>query len=208
MCQMYNSDYVLNESTVNRNPIEQFKAWFQDALDAKLPYHEAMNLSTVSSDGRPSGRIVLLRGVDENGFVFYTNYNSRKSKQLDGNANAALTFFWPGLERQVRIEGSVVKTSTEQSDEYFAGRARGSQIGAAASPQSDVIENRDVLDKRTEELNDQFKGSPIPRPEHWGGYCLKPVSIEFWNNVPDRLHDRLLFTLQKDGSWKMGRLAP
>ena len=205
---MGNSDYILNEDTVNSNPIEQFKAWFQDAIDAKLPYHDAMNLSTVSDDGKPSGRVVLLRGVDENGFVFYTNYHSRKAGQLAGNPNAALTFFWLGLERQVRIEGAVTKTSSEQSDEYFASRARGSQLGAAASPQSMVLENREVLEKRVGELETEFDGKKVPRPEHWGGYCLKPIRIEFWNNVPDRLHDRLLFTLQEDRSWKMVRLAP
>lgn len=205
---MSNSDYVLNESTVNRNPVEQFKAWFQEAIDAKFPYPDAMNLSTVSDDGKPSGRVVLLRGVDEGGFVFYTNYHSRKAGQLAGNPNAALTFFWPGLERQVRIEGTVTKISAEQSDEYFASRPRGSQIGAAASPQSKVLENQEVLKKRVGELITELDGSPVPRPQHWGGYCLKPIRIEFWNNVPDRLHDRLLFSLQEDGSWKMERLAP
>ncbi|PCH98974.1 MAG: pyridoxamine 5'-phosphate oxidase [Bacteroidetes bacterium] len=205
---MSSSDYILNEDTVNSNPIEQFKAWFQDAIDADLPYHDAMNLSTVSDDGKPSGRIVLLRGVDEKGFVFYTNYHSRKAGQLEGNPNAALTFFWLGLERQVRVEGSVTKTTVEQSDEYFASRSRGSQIGAAASPQSFVIESREDLDKRVGELITELDGSSVPRPQHWGGYCLKPIRIEFWNNVPDRLHDRLLFTLQDDSSWKTERLAP
>ena len=205
---MNDPDYVLDESTVKNNPIEQFKDWFQDAIDAKLPYHDAMNLSTVSDDGKPSGRIVLLRGVDESGFVFYTNYHSRKAGQLAGNPNAALTFFWLGLERQVRIEGSVVKTSAEQSDKYFASRPRGSQIGAAASPQSMVLESREELEKRVGELYTEFEGKDVPRPQHWGGYCLKPVRIEFWNNVPDRLHDRLLFTLQEDNSWKLERLAP
>ncbi len=205
---MSHSDYVLSESTVNSNPIEEFKSWFQEAIDAQLPYHDAMNLSTVSDDGKPSGRVVLLRGVDEDGFVFYTNYHSRKAGQLAGNPNAALTFFWPGLERQVRIEGAVVKTTSKQSDEYFATRPRGSQIGAAASPQSKVLANREVLEKRVGELYAEFEGTDVPRPEHWGGYCLKPVRIEFWNNVPDRLHDRLLFSLLEDGSWKMERLAP
>jgi len=198
----------LREDSVKQNPIDQFLDWFQEANDAGLPFAEAMTLSTVGIDAKPSARLVLLKGCDDNGFVFYTNYNSRKAKELDANPNAALTFFWVGLKKQVRIEGAVQKTTSEQSDEYFKTRPRGSQIGAAASPQSEVIPNREELEQRAKKLIAENEGKEIGRPAHWGGYILKPERIEFWQDVPDRLHDRLLFTLQTEGKWIIERLAP
>ena len=197
----------LSENTVKRDPIEQFILWFNMAKDIKLPYNNAMNLSTVAENGRPSGRIVLLKDVDQKGFKFFTNYNSRKSKELDNNPYASITIFWLGLEKQVRVEGKVHRLSDEQSDKYFSMRPRGSQIGAWASNQSSVLKDRAELDQKMEEYTNQFDGKDVPRPLHWGGYCLVPDKIEFWDNVPNRLHDRLVFSLV-NGDWKMERLAP
>ena len=197
----------LSENTVKRDPIEQFILWFNMAKDIKLPYNNAMNLSTVAENGRPSGRIVLLKDVDQEGFKFFTNYNSRKSKELDSNPYASLTIFWLGLEKQVRVEGKVHRLSDEQSDKYFSMRPRGSQVGAWASNQSSVLKDRSELDQKMEEYTKQFDGKDVPRPLHWGGYCLVPDKIEFWDNVPNRLHDRLVFSLV-NGDWKMERLAP
>lgn len=197
----------LSENTVKRDPIEQFILWFNTAKDRKLPYNNAMNLSTVAENGRPSGRIVLLKDVDQEGFKFFTNYNSRKSKELDINPYASLTIFWLGLEKQVRVEGKVHRLSDELSDTYFSLRPRGSQIGAWASNQSALLKDRNELDQRMEEFTNQFDGKDVPRPPHWGGYCLVPDKIEFWDNVPNRLHDRLVFSLI-NGDWKMERLAP
>ena len=197
----------LSENTVKRDPIEQFIMWFNTAKDRKLPYNNAMNLSTVAENGRPSGRIVLLKDVDQEGFKFFTNYNSRKSKELDINPYASLTIFWLGLEKQVRVEGKVHRLSDEQSDKYFSMRPRGSQVGAWASNQSSVLKDRAELDQKMEEYTNQFDGKDVPRPLHWGGYCLVPDKIEFWDNVPNRLHDRLVFSLI-NGDWKMERLAP
>ena len=197
----------LSENTVKRDPIEQFIMWFNTAKDRKLPYNNAMNLSTVAENGRPSGRIVLLKDVDQEGFKFFTNYNSRKSKELDINPYASLTIFWLGLEKQVRVEGKVHRLNDELSDTYFSLRPRGSQIGAWASNQSALLKDRNELDQRMEEFTNQFDGKDVPRPPHWGGYCLVPDKIEFWDNVPNRLHDRLVFSLI-NGDWKMERLAP
>lgn len=197
----------LSENTVKRDPVEQFILWFNTAKDKKLPYNNAMNLSTVAENGRPSGRIVLLKDVDQKGFKFFTNYNSRKSKELDSNPYASLTIFWLGLEKQVRVEGKVHRLSDEQSDTYFSLRPRGSQIGAWASNQSALLKNRNELDQRMEEFTKKFDGKDVPRPPYWGGYCLVPDKIEFWDNVPNRLHDRLVFSMV-NGDWKMERLAP
>ena len=197
----------LSENTVKRDPIEQFILWFNTAKDRKLPYNNAMNLSTVAENGRPSGRIVLLKDVDQEGFKFFTNYNSRKSKELDINPYASLTIFWLGVEKQVRVEGKVHRLSDELSDTYFSLRPRGSQIGAWASNQSALLKDRNEIDQRMEEFTNQFDGKDVPRPPHWGGYCLVPDKIEFWDNVPNRLHDRLVFSLI-NGDWKMERLAP
>ena len=167
-----------------------------------------MILSTATRDGHPCSRVVLLKQVDGRGFTFFTNYNSRKGKELDANAHVSLLFYWTQLDRQVRIEGSVVRVSVKESEEYFRTRPRGSQIGAHASTQSERIANRDVLEQRFAELETLYAGKEIPRPPHWGGYCLKPQRMEFWQGRDNRLHDRILYELQPDGHWKIGRLAP
>ena len=205
---MTNTADSLDENLVNPNPIKQFEEWFQAAIDAKLPLPEAMSLATVNREGKPSARMVLLKQVDQSGFVFFTNYRSSKAKELETNANAALVFFWPQLERQVRVEGTVTKTSAEESQEYFASRPRGSQIGAWASPQSQVIATRAELEQRQAELEELYRGREVEWPEHWGGFCLRPDRIEFWKGRSDRLHDRLLYERQPDESWSIKRLAP
>ena len=197
----------LDEKTIDRDPIKQFQAWFNDAFEAKLPLPEAMTLATATPDGKPSARMVLLKQVDHEGFVFYTNYNSAKAEQLDANPYAALVFYWAKLDRQVRIEGSLSRTSREESLEYFATRPRESQIGAWASEQSEVIESRAVLEQRAEELDEQYRDREIECPEHWGGYRLKPERIEFWKSRIGRLHDRILYQREGD-AWTITRLAP
>jgi pyridoxamine 5'-phosphate oxidase len=198
--------HELLEQDVLDNPIKQFEKWFQEALQAKILEPNAMTLSTIS-DNRPASRIVLLKGVDEAGFMFYTNYKSHKGCQIEENGFAALTFFWGDLERQVRIEGQIEKVSTQESDEYFAERPRGSQIGAWVSEQSKVI-SREELNERMVYFEEKFRNTlNIPRPEHWGGYRLIPDKIEFWQGRPSRLHDRILYT-QSDESWKIERLSP
>jgi pyridoxamine 5'-phosphate oxidase len=196
----------LDEKDVHKNPVTQFSKWFREAVDAKASEPNAMALSTVSAEGKPSSRIVLLRNFDENGFVFYTNYTSRKGEEIMENPAAALLFFWPELERQVRIEGVLQKQTPGESDLYFNSRPRGSKLGAWTSTQSKVIANRNVLDEEYKKLEQKYPGD-VPRPAHWGGYVLKPQAIEFWQGRPGRLHDRILFTLEKD-DWKVERLAP
>jgi pyridoxamine 5'-phosphate oxidase len=198
----------LNENEIDRDPIKQFQGWFDEALAAKLPMPDAMSLSTVTPDGRPTARMVLLKQVDAEGFVFFTNYNSDKAKQLEINPYAALVFYWPTLERQVRVEGKVSKTPAEESEAYFKTRPRESQIGAWASPQSEVISAREVLEQRAMELAEQYCDREIDCPEHWGGYRLVPDRIEFWKGRVGRLHDRILYELQPDESWTIKRLAP
>ena len=198
----------LDEKTINPDPIKQFQIWFEDAIAAKLPLPEAMTLATATRDGRPSARMVLLKQVDHDGFVFFTNYRSSKARDLAENPNASLVFFWPQLEKQVRIEGVVSKTSAAESRQYFATRPHGSQIGAWASPQSEVITGREILEQRQAELEEVYRDREVPWPEHWGGYCLKPERIEFWKGRPDRLHDRILYVRQADGAWSIQRLAP
>jgi len=197
----------LDEKTIDRDPIKQFQTWLNDAFEAGLPLPEAMTLATATSDGKPSARMVLLKQVDHDGFVFYTNYNSAKAEQLDANSYAALVFYWAKLDRQVRIEGSVSRTSREESQEYFATRPRESQIGAWASEQSEVIASRAVLEQRAEELEKQYGDREIDCPEHWGGYRLKPERIEFWKSRIGRLHDRILYQ-RKGDTWTISRLAP
>jgi len=202
------SDTVLDEKTVSLNPLDQFEKWMNDALSAEIPEPNAMNLATATSDGRPSSRIVLLKELNEAGFVFYTNYQSQKGLEIEQNPYGALNFFWGELERQVRIEGFLERTDSKASDEYFQSRPRGSQIGAWASPQSQHIASRDLLEKRSEELNRRFENKEIPRPAQWGGYILVPDMIEFWQGRPNRLHDRIKYTLDKNGTWQIHRVAP
>jgi pyridoxamine 5'-phosphate oxidase len=197
----------LSAADVDRDPIEQFAKWFKDAMNAKLYEPNVMTLATADRSGRPSARIVLLKGFDQNGFTFYTNYNSAKGKEMEENPQACLVFFWAELERQVRIEGRVSKVSAEVSDQYFHSRPAGSQIGASASPQSAVIESRELLEEKVKELTQKYKDIEIPRPEHWGGYIVEPSHIEFWQGRPSRLHDRISYELV-DGNWTISRLAP
>ena len=198
----------LAEGDVDDDPIRQFQAWF-DAARAASPFEpNAMALATVGADGRPSVRMVLLKGLDERGFVFYTNYESRKGRELEDTPWAALDFFWPEMERQVRVEGNVERVTAEESDNYFHSRPVGSQLGAAASRQSEVIPDRDVLERRVAELGEQYRDQEIPRPEYWGGYRVVPDFIEFWQGRLNRLHDRLRYRLSADGSWKIERLSP
>lgn len=198
---------VLTEQDIDQNPILQFKKWFQQALDAQLYEPNVMTLATATASGIPSARIVLLKGFDEHGFIFYTNYESHKGRELQENPRAALVFFWAELERQVRIEGEVSKVSPEVSTAYFHSRPHGSQIGAMVSPQSQVIKSRDELENHIVILKDKYAGQEIPRPDHWGGYIVKPTSMEFWQGRPSRLHDRIRYKFV-DGSWIIDRLAP
>jgi pyridoxamine 5'-phosphate oxidase len=204
--QSYSQNELLEENVLE-TPFKQFGKWFEEALNAQVLEPNAMHLSTISA-GKPHGRIVLMKGFDENGFSFYTNYQSNKGQEIAETTFAALTFFWGDLERQIRIEGSIEQVSGEESDEYFHSRPRGSQIGAWVSNQSTVIDGRKVLEKRLEELEKEFEGSEIiPRPAHWGGYRVVPNKIEFWQGRPNRLHDRILFTKVGD-EWKIERLSP
>lgn len=200
---------ALHKDAVLADPIEQFKQWLGDARTAELIEPTAMTLATATPDGRPSARIVLLKGIDENGFVFFTNYTSRKGHQLDANPWAALVFWWDVLERQVRVEGTVSRIMPEASDAYFQSRPRGSQLGAWVSPQSQPISARNVLDSNLADVEAQFAGQAVPRPPYWGGFRLKPVAIEFWQGRPSRLHDRLRYTRTEDDDlWHLERLAP
>lgn len=204
----YSKDSI-DISTVAKNPYDQFDEWLREALKADVPEPNAMTLATVTPDGRPSARVVLLKGIDREGLVFYTNYESRKGQELAVNPYATLVFLWLPLQRQVRIDGTVEKVTAAESMEYFQSRPWGSQIGAWASPQSREIENREVLEKKVEELRETYKDvNKLPRPEHWGGYRVKPDRIEFWQGRSSRLHDRIEYTRQPDGSWKIVRLAP
>jgi pyridoxamine 5'-phosphate oxidase len=198
----------LREVDMDADPLRQFQTWFAQVLDANLPQPYGMTLATAAADGTPSARMVLLRGLDERGFVFFTNYDSRKGQELAANPRAALVFYWPQLDRQVRIEGQVEVLAAEESDRYFATRPRESQLSAWASPQSEVIASRKVLERRMEEVQAQFAGGAVPRPPRWGGYRVVPTVIEFWQGRPGRLHDRLCYQRRPDGSWRLQRLAP
>ncbi|MDX6304378.1 MAG: pyridoxamine 5-phosphate oxidase [Blastocatellia bacterium] len=200
---------ALTKDHIDANPIRQFQTWLDEVRASGVSEQDAisMTLGTAGKDGQPSARIVLLKSFDDRGFVFYTNYHSRKGKELNDNPRACLLFYWPQLWRQVRIEGGIEKVSTMESEAYFQSRPLGSRLGAWASNQSEVVDSREVLEARFAELEKRF-GNDVPRPEHWGGYRLKPGSIEFWQGRDNRLHDRLLYRLQEDGSWSIERLGP
>ena len=198
---------ALTEADAGDDPFVLFGTWFHAALNAKLPEPNAMTLATATPNGLPSARIVLLKLFDHTGFCFATNYASRKGQELAANPRCALVFHWHELERQVRIEGKAERTTDDESDHYFASRPRGSRLGAIASPQSQVIPNRTVMDRRLADLEDLFPGDLIPRPDHWGGFRVVPSVIEFWQGRPNRLHDRFRFTKQADGTWVRERLG-
>ena len=199
---------TLNESGVQSNPITQFDNWWQEAVKSAIEEVNAMTLATATREGKPSARIVLLKDYDEKGFVFFTNYESHKGKELADNPQATIVFFWKELERQVRVEGIVEKVSSEESDTYFFSRPTGSQVGAWASPQSSLIVDRSVIEENVIRYTEQFEEESITRPPHWGGYRLKPQLIEFWQGRKSRLHDRLQYTLQQNSTWIIERLAP
>jgi pyridoxamine 5'-phosphate oxidase len=198
----------LSEADVAATPKEQFDKWWDDAVKSDILEVNAMTLATVDKEGVPAARIVLLKGYDERGFVFFTNYNSAKGNELADNANACLVFFWKELERQVRITGVTEKISSEESIAYFNSRPDGSKIGAWASPQSLAVAGKAWLKETFDYYLERFKHGEIPKPPHWGGYRIKPVKAEFWQGRPSRMHDRILYTKQTDGSWKIERLAP
>ena len=198
----------LLETNVAADPVTQFSIWWQQALDSNIDEPNAMTLATASCDGLPSARIVLLKGFNDNGFVFFTNYKSYKAIQLEENPKACLVFFWKELERQVRIVGLVKKVTAEESDNYYNSRPKYSRIGALASPQSQVVESRQWIDEQFLKLLDKYKDEDPLRPDYWGGYILKPIIIEFWQGRPSRLHDRIQYTLEENGAWKIDRLAP
>lgn len=197
----------LDFDDVSFDPFLQFRVWLDEAIDSEVPEVNAMCLSTLGLNGFPNARIVLLKEMDK-GFVFFTNYESEKGQELIANPKASLTFFWPELERQVRILGQVEKVTEKESDTYFHSRPISSQIGAWTSPQSQIIANREALNVRQEEMEKRFLTEPITRPAHWGGFRLLPVKIEFWQGRPSRLHDRISYLKQEDGSWVISRLAP
>ena len=198
----------LDMQHVDKNPFRQFEKWFREAIESEALEPNAMNLATVSEGGRPTSRVVLLKGVENDQFVFYTNFQSQKGRELDANPACALNFFWAELERQVRIEGIAQRVAPELSDQYFQSRPRDSQIGAWASPQSSIISDREILEARAKQIKDRFEGFEVlPRPKQWGGYGITPHEIEFWQGRPSRMHDRIVYNLI-DEEWKINRLAP
>lgn len=199
---------TLSEADVAADAIAQFTAWWNEAVASQIEEVNAMTLATASKDAVPDARIVLLKGYDENGFVFFTNYQSAKGQQIAENAQACLVFFWKELERQVKIKGSIEKVSAADSDTYFHSRPLESRIGAWSSPQSQVISSRDVIVDNVNHNTARFNDQPVPRPAHWGGYVVKPQSVEFWQGRPSRLHDRIRYSLQADSGWLIERLAP
>lgn len=204
-------DYQLKsllEQDLTPSPFKQFSKWWDEAVESEILEVNAMTLATASASGIPSARIVLLKSFSEEGFIFFTNYNSKKGNELHENPHAALVFFWKELERQVRITGTIKKIGDAESDAYFQSRPMGSRIGAWASPQSKVIGSRDLIEKNIAAAEEKFASGIIDRPSHWGGYVVMPTVIEFWQGRPNRLHDRLQYSLLQDGSWKIERLAP
>jgi pyridoxamine 5'-phosphate oxidase len=200
--------FQLLEGDLEADPIVQFQAWYAEAAQGGVAESNAMALATATAEGRPSVRIVLLRGVDDRGFTFFTNYESRKASEIEANPLAALVFFWHELERQVRVEGSVERVSDLESDGYFRGRPRGARLGAWASPQSRVVASREALESDFHKFERDYPEEGVPRPPHWGGYRVVPDSIEFWQGRANRLHDRLRYTRAAQGGWKIERLAP
>src|SRR6184192_2247379 len=198
----------LRRSDLDPNPIGQFANWFTAAIEAGIRDVNAMSLATAGRDSKPTVRIVLLKGFDQDGFVFFTNYESEKGRHLEENPHAALAFYWIELDRQIRISGPAEKTSREESERYFHSRPVGSQLGAWVSRQSEVIDGRRVLDARLAEMTERFGEGPIPLPPHWGGYRVKPAVIEFWQGRANRLHDRFRYTRKADSAWQIDRLAP
>ncbi|WP_026450048.1 pyridoxamine 5'-phosphate oxidase [Aequorivita capsosiphonis] len=198
----------LSETTIDENPMQQFRKWFYEVKDSDgVDEVNAMTINTIGTDGFPKGRVVLLKKYDEYGFYFYTNYNSEKGKSIANNNKVSLSFFWPNLERQVIIKGTAEKTSEADSTNYFHSRPKGSQLGSAVSHQSSVVESREVLEKNLADLEKKYEKKELPKPKEWGGYLIKPISIEFWQGRPNRLHDRIRYTL-KNYDWVIERLAP
>lgn len=198
----------LRRRDLDPDPVKQFANWFTAAIEAGIRDVNAMSLATAGGDGKPSVRIVLLKGFDQDGFVFFTNYQSEKGRQLEENPHSACAFYWIELDRQIRVSGRVAKTSREESERYFHSRPRGSQLGAWASRQSEVLDARRVLDARMAEMTERYGDGPVPLPPHWGGYVIRPETFEFWQGRANRLHDRFRYTRQRDGSWQINRLAP
>jgi pyridoxamine 5'-phosphate oxidase len=202
------TQHSLNETDVVSNPLQQFERWFDQALKAQVMEANAFNLTTIDSDGKPHSRMVLLKGLTDKGFEFFTNYNSHKAQQIQANPWVSMTFFWPELERQVRVEGRASKISKERSQEYFFSRPHQSQLGAWASNQSEILSSRTLLEDRLEDLNNEFpEGTKVPFPTHWGGFEIEPNMIEFWQGRASRLHDRIRYT-QEGPTWSMARLSP
>lgn len=206
--QVYEHSELL-DNQVKENPIEQFRDWFLDAdKHPNIAEANAMSISTIEDDDCPCTRIVLLKSYTWEGFIFYTNYQSKKGKAIEKNPKACLHFFWPALERQVMIKAELEHVSEQMSDDYFASRPRGSQLGAVVSPQSETVPNREFLQEKLARLEQDMEGKEILRPQHWGGYLARPYEIEFWQGRPNRLHDRIVYKLQEDYNWKISRLAP